>query len=583
MNTLARCDPARFIRPPLIAVVLLAAAIPLSAQTRPAVSEVLDVRITNVEVIVTDLQGRPIRGLTRDDFEIYEDGKKQEITNFHEVSATSSEARAGSVASTPAAPPPASPVPPPVVKKFIFYFDHTTLDPTNRNEVAKSVKTFVRANARGGDQFMVATWSGKFEVRLPWTSDVDALDRALDVIAREGGMASAREANRKLVTGQIDAMVLDEEIALATPGSQGPQHTFDMLMASARNYGESVRNDLVRAAEALARLMISLAGADGRKMLVLTTEALPAQPGAELFHHLDNVRQKVMMNPRSAIGETARRIQPLAEIARLDSSKVLSALGKTANAAGVTIYALKPRAPEAADDSAGGVLDHRAREGNVQFAQSAQTYDGLQILANETGGLAIVGAPAPVAFTAIEQDLGSYYSIGYRARSGPSQERSIEVKGIRPGMRIRTRKSVVYRSIESEMADRVIANQLQPQPDNQLGIELGHDAPRADGSKRVVPLKVMIPVSNLTLLPDGEMVAGGFSVFICTGDGKGDVSGVNMQTHQIRWPKDAVTHLRGKNFTFAVDVPIEGSRTQISVGVVDHLSQTSGFSRLAIP
>jgi hypothetical protein len=353
-------------------------------------------------------------------------------------------------------------------------------------------------------------------------------------------------------------------------------------MASARNYGESVRNDVVRSSEALAKMLSSLAGAEGRKLLVLATESFPAQPGSELFHHLENVRQKAMSNPRSEIGQSARRIQPLTEIAKLDTGRIISALGKTANAAGVTIYALNPRAPDAGDDSSGSVLDSRPRESNVQFAQSAQTYDGLQILANETGGLAIVGAAAPVAFTTIEQDLGSYYSIGYRARSGPSPERNIEVKGTRPGMRIRTRKSVFYRSIESEMADRVIANQLQPQPDNQLGIALGNDAPKADGSKRVVPLKVMIPVSNLTLLPDGEMVAGGFSVFICTGDGKGDVSGVNMQTHQIRWPKDAVTHLRGKNFTFAVDVPIEGSRTQISVGVVDHLSQTSGFSRLAV-
>ena len=60
----------------VLVVVLFAAT--LSAQ----VSETIDVRIINVDVTVTS-KGSPVRGLTRDDFEIFEDGKFQPITNFY--------------------------------------------------------------------------------------------------------------------------------------------------------------------------------------------------------------------------------------------------------------------------------------------------------------------------------------------------------------------------------------------------------------------------------------------------------------------------------------------------------------------
>jgi len=36
-------------------------------------------------VTVTDRRGDPVRGLTRDDFEVFEDGVPQAITNFYGV------------------------------------------------------------------------------------------------------------------------------------------------------------------------------------------------------------------------------------------------------------------------------------------------------------------------------------------------------------------------------------------------------------------------------------------------------------------------------------------------------------------
>src|SRR5262245_48647420 len=42
----------------------------------------IDTELVNLNVVVTDRRGQRVRGLGKDDFEIYEDGVKQEISHF---------------------------------------------------------------------------------------------------------------------------------------------------------------------------------------------------------------------------------------------------------------------------------------------------------------------------------------------------------------------------------------------------------------------------------------------------------------------------------------------------------------------
>ncbi|HUP43550.1 MAG TPA: hypothetical protein VM599_10105, partial [Thermoanaerobaculia bacterium] len=54
-------------------------------QPADAFGETLSVEVVNVEVRVIDRKGRPITGLTREDFELFEDGRRVEIAHFYEV------------------------------------------------------------------------------------------------------------------------------------------------------------------------------------------------------------------------------------------------------------------------------------------------------------------------------------------------------------------------------------------------------------------------------------------------------------------------------------------------------------------
>ena len=86
----------------LAVLIATSAAVPLAAAEGPRMGETIDVSVVNVDAIVTDKHGNPVRGLTKDDFEIYENGRLQPITNFSAFD--------GHAESAGAAPrPPASP------------------------------------------------------------------------------------------------------------------------------------------------------------------------------------------------------------------------------------------------------------------------------------------------------------------------------------------------------------------------------------------------------------------------------------------------------------------------------------------
>src|SRR5438270_10748277 len=74
-----------------------------AASLAQEVAESIEVRVVNVDVVVRDRAGKPVTGLTKADFEIFENGQKREITNLYEVRALAPAAL--SATTTPAAPP----------------------------------------------------------------------------------------------------------------------------------------------------------------------------------------------------------------------------------------------------------------------------------------------------------------------------------------------------------------------------------------------------------------------------------------------------------------------------------------------
>ncbi|MEA2336188.1 MAG: hypothetical protein QOE82_195 [Thermoanaerobaculia bacterium] len=550
----------RFSR--VISIVLIAALTggPLAAQQKtpqgelPKLTENIDVRVIGVDVVVTDRKGNPVTGLTKDDFQIYENGIEKPISNFYEIE--------GKVAAqVVTVPTPGVPAPPPPPKeeineqlrrRLILYIDNLSLAPFNRNRVFKQMKEFVKEVMRPGDEAMVATYNRSLKVRTPFTRDPIQIQQTLDAIAGESAQGMANRSEFKDVMGRIN-----------------DAKSYDEALADARSYASSVEHDLRQSVESINGLLTTLAGVEGKKVLVLTTEGFQIQPGREVFTLIDELAR-----------EKGWQSSSMLEAMSYNGGTLIESIAKTANANGITIYAI--HAGGLAAGSEGMTADNQqAISYNVSSAALSNTTESLQMMTELTGGVATSRTNNFAgAFKNIERDLDSYYSLGYRAGTERvDRQRALEVRVKNKQLRVRNRQTFVEKSTFQEMSDRVIANLLYKTKANDLGIRVKVNSPTPVEDLFKVPVEVHIPLDNLVLLQQGEAYMGGFSIYVVVGNKDGDMSDVARKSHQITIPVTEFAKAKGKYYTYTLDLMCERGLNKISVGVVDDVSNTSGFDK----
>lgn len=542
---------------------LLACALPAAAQqpsnnqqaTMPKLVENIDVRVINVDVVVTDKKGKPVTGLTKDDFVLFENGNPKPISNFYEVNGAEPEPKPE--ATKPNEPPHplrAEDIPDTQKRRIIFFIDNLSLNPFNRNRVFKQMKDFISQVMRPGDEAMIATFNRSMKVRVPFTRDPVQLQQTLDVIAGE----SALGVNNKSDLESTESQIRDAQ-------------SYDDALSAARSYAQSSQHDLRQAVDSLDALMSTLAGVDGKKVLVLTSEGFPMQPGREAFAYLEDQGH-----------EKGWPTSSMLEGMSFDSHELIREVGKTANANGITMYTIHAAGLAVSSDVS--AENARATSFSVTQALVSNTTDSMAMMAEMTGGLASLQTNNyAAAFAHIKRDLDSYYSLGYRAGTERvDRQRSLEVRVKNRNYTVRSRQSFVEKSTYAEMSDRVIANLLYTSKQNDLHIVVKSDRPRVtdDSGLFEVPVEVQIPMDMLTFIPQGEtQFAGGFDVYFVLANKNNDLSDVSRQSHQIIVPAADMAKSKGKYYTYSVEMLMERGVNRISVGVVDSVSNVTGFAR----
>jgi VWFA-related protein len=547
--------------------VALALTVPVLAQKKPAepesspVFEKIDVRVIDFDVVVTDRRGNFVPGLTKDDFEILENNVPKPVTNFYEISGgapknVTNVAEVGGKIETPAAAPATPAMQEEMKRRIIIYIDNLSLAPFNRNRVFTQMKEFLKTAMRPGDEAMVATYNRSMKVRVPFTRDANQVSSILDAIASESGLGVANRSERKS---------FEDRIRDAT--------SYEDAIGTARTYASSVEHDLRQSVSSLNALMGTLAGVEGKKILVLTSEGFPMQPGREIFAFVDD-----MGRDKNWQGVTSSAMEGM----HFDGTNLIQSVAKTANANDITMYTI-----HAAGLSGGSEMSAENAQPTsaiVAHAAISNTTESMQLMAQMTGGLASVNTNNFAdAFKHIRSDLDSYYSLGYRAGTERvDRQRYLQVRlKNRKDLRVRSRQTFVEKSVHAEMSDRTIANLLYRVKDNDLGIiaRVARPVPVEDGLFQV-QVDIQIPMQSLTLLPQGEEESvGGFDVYVVVGNKDNDMSDVAQKSHQVRVPKAQMTQLSGKFYTYTLQLLIERGLNRISLGVVDQISNTSGFTR----
>ncbi len=581
-------------------VALIVAAIPLvlhaqQTQQTPGYGETIEVRVINVDAVVTDRSGKPVPGLTKDDFELYDNGKKRDISNFF---ANSEPVRpAGSMSVTSEMSPQEKQqltmnAQPTGRRHIVVFLDNTTIRPEHRLQVMPLLTQFVNKNMRAGDDIMIAEWNTSLAVPVPFTTDKGMAMTALDRFTHEAirgvlGDADLVRAKREIRDTLIDASMgnssrggnplsadtsaLDANSTTGTP--QGVV-SFERPLGIARIFAEDVFRKLRQKSDGLKSVLTPLSGLEGKKIVVILTESFSAAQAREILEYVDTYKSHF------ASGLSA---SPRTEATHYQDNPIIEDLPAAANASGATLYpisTLGADVPNVADASQEGPSINDTPNLLLQSKASTQV---LHDLATATGGVAITGTSNfNLAFDTIANDLTQYYSIGYRAEGEKDAVHKIVVKVKKSGLTVRTREAYAQKSASSQMNDAVSANLYYPVRKNDLGIKVAASPETAApaGERKVVPVLITIPTESLTLVPDGTDLTGKFSIYAAFFRADGMVSPVSKQQQQFRFPAESLK--RRKEITVKLNVDMDRATNTVSIGVIDDVSQATGFAALQL-
>jgi VWFA-related protein len=547
----------------LAALLLPNPALPQERPAAPRTSASVELNLFNLDVVVTDPEGRPVHGLTARDFEVRHDGKAVAISNFSEIRGEafpSATVRPPEPVGTgaPAAVEPAAPRPP---RRVVLFFDRLQLpDAKQRGELFDSIRGFLEELGES-DEAMIVTWDRSIRTVLPFTNDPEKLESSLALVERKASRIAAEKADLDLLQDEdawFTALALDPRIGT----------DFGGFTPTAALFAQQAFFEMKAKTAALRGLTATLGGMDGRKVLVLVSHRFSRYAGLEFF-----LRARTGVE---ALGDPQTK--------EFDTKRLLEDVTRSANANGVTLYAVFPAGMDAPQPSAADSvvtapsIGSPALGGREQLAVTNEM-EALSFIAEKTGGVAAVGAGSIPAFVdRVSADLDSWYSLGYPGPSGANRAASVTVRVPGRKVTVRVRGSLVEKTAEEQMRDRVLAHLFQPDGRARIPITASATAAAGQKGKFRIRVEIRIPISSLALLPTAKGVAGAFSVFVASVAPEGDFSDVSRRTQSFEIAAGEVETAKAGHYTYELEIESSGPEARVCVGVWDEKSNDAGFA-----
>ncbi|MET0645019.1 MAG: VWA domain-containing protein [Pyrinomonadaceae bacterium] len=439
------------------------------------------VRITTslvqTDVVVTDRDGRQVTDLKAEDFEILENGKPQNITNFSYVSAAPAAAPAAGAPTPPPPPRDKAGVPPPpparlrpeqVRRAIALVVDDLRMSHEGVHATRQALKKYVDEQVQPGDLVAIIRTSAGIGALQQFTNDRQQLYAAIERVrplarsTRLGAFTSVDTLER-LESSTVEPMAdAFADGAPPVPGQKVPE-SFKNRSQSLSEFRDTLTT--VGTLGALNFVIRGLKELPGRKAVVLFSDGIAIfnkNPDGQDRHErvLSALRNLIDLANRASVV-----IYPV-------DTRGLQPTGLTA----ADMTSGQPMAPNGAGlgGSLGGIQNIRTDEmgKEVLGARAADMFEGqngLNYLARETGGTAVFNQnDLNKGIRRALDDIRGYYLIGYRPEDStfdPETGRrkfntwTINVKG-RDNLKVRTRSGFLGVAEDGTGRKRTRAEQL---------------------------------------------------------------------------------------------------------------------------
>jgi VWFA-related protein len=365
------------------------------------------VEYVEVDAVVTDQQGNFVKNLTKDDFQVFEDGKAQAISTFSIVDIPIERFDRPLYAEKPIEPDVQTNERPFDGRVYVMILDDLHVDATRTARVRQWGRQFIERNLGANDLMAVIFTGGRSEDAQEFTSNKRLLTNAVD-----------KFMGRKLPSVTLSR---NEQYFRQQSGPDPGGRVNDPNDMERAHNAQSMLSTLQKVADWFG----SVRGR--RKSMLLFSEGID--------YDLNDIIRSYDAPPSSASGLLTDIRDTIAMTARSN----------------VSIYSIDPRGLATLGDDTIGVSSFADQDGpaGAGIGMSSVAYDlrmsqdSLRTLSDESGGFAAVNRnDASTAFERIVHDNSTYYVLAYYPPNSKPDGRfhRIDVRVNQPGLTVRARR-----------------------------------------------------------------------------------------------------------------------------------------------
>jgi len=446
---------------------------PLIAQQQPPLPRFRsEVNLVLVDVVVRDRSGAPVTGLTAGDFELFEDGVRQQILSFafeniernaaplRDAAVLAAAADRGAsppVVAAGAAPPapadlPARPLTSEDVaghRLLTLVFDTSSMQPEDVQKAVDGAVKWVDAQMSSADLVAVAAINSRLQVLTDFTSSKERLHSVLSAFSAAEGTAFTAVDASTASTDEAAQTATDDAAAVDVSAQELDTFNNDVRLRALKTLADALRPIQQKKAIIYFSSGMERSGTDNQVELRAAVNAA--------------VRANVAIYPVDARG--------------------LQAVVPGGGAAG---------------PSRGGVAAFSGSAVAGQFTALANQQETLTSLASDSGGKAFTDTnDFGEAFARVERDISSYYILGFSSTNTNKDGRFRRLT-----VRLRNHSNVKVEAKDGYYADRDFAHTARGDREVQLQEQLAAPIPATDvplfvtaGWFRLTPDKYFVPIA----------------------------------------------------------------------------------------
>ena len=395
--------------------------------------------LIQIDVTVTDKDGKVVSGLGMDDFEVYENGQKQNLSGFQFFTKSVGGATIGGGNVQGVVKPgevatavPQKPLTAGSVRRTIaIVVDDLTMSFGSVYYARRALHRFVDQQMQTGDLVAIIRTTGSIGALQQFTSDKQVLNAAIDSIrwnplsAEVEALAStgqtAQEVSERFVT---ESNVVAQQAGQDSSGRLSNMKPHESItQTKAKDFSDLKTANPVQAG------MYAQASIGSMRYVVQGMEQLPGRKLMMLFSDGFDITQDASKSRTSVVFE------------------MLQDLVEYANRSSVVVYTFDTRGLKSmsiqASDSTYEIIDgHRGQKEKMRTDEFKEKQDGLVYLAKQTGGQALLDSnDLNWGIQRSLEEQAGYYLLAYIPEADsfdPSKRKfnKLEVKVKRPGLKV---------------------------------------------------------------------------------------------------------------------------------------------------